>query len=86
MTIKYVVFVLRADNHGEGGILALTTLVVGSGPVTARRLAVLLIIGLFGMALLYGDGVITPAISVLSATEGLGSPPRRSTPGPSRWP
>ena len=71
VTIKYVVFVLRADNHGEGGILALTTLVVGSGPVTVRRLAVLLIVGLFGMALLYGDGVITPAISVLSATEGL---------------
>jgi KUP system potassium uptake protein len=71
VTVKYVVFVLRADNRGEGGILALTTLVVGPDRAVGRRLAALLAIGLFGMALLYGDGVITPAISVLSATEGL---------------
>lgn len=73
VSIKYVVFILRADNRGEGGILALTTLVVGSDGAarTKRSLAVLLLMGLFGMALLYGDGVITPAISVLSATEGL---------------
>ncbi|MFM7063642.1 MAG: potassium transporter Kup, partial [Actinomycetes bacterium] len=73
VSVKYVMFVLRADNHGEGGILALTTLVVGrdASAKSGRKVLVLLILGLFGMALLYGDGVITPAISVLSATEGL---------------
>ena len=73
VSIKYVVFILRADNRGEGGILALTSLVVGgdTSPRIGRRLLTLLFLGLFGMALLYGDGVITPAISVLSATEGL---------------
>ncbi|MFV0315468.1 MAG: potassium transporter Kup [Microthrixaceae bacterium] len=70
VSIKYIVFILRADNQGEGGILALTELVVGRGAVKGR-MWVLLVIGLFGMALLYGDGVITPAISVLSAVEGL---------------
>ncbi len=70
VSIKYIVFILRADNHGEGGILALTELVVGRDRARGRMWA-LLIIGLFGMALLYGDGVITPAISVLSAVEGL---------------
>ncbi|HVR76949.1 MAG TPA: KUP/HAK/KT family potassium transporter, partial [Acidimicrobiia bacterium] len=72
VTIKYLVFVMRADNHGEGGILALTTLAEESSPKRsqgARR--TLLLVGLFGTALLYGDGVITPAISVLSAVEGL---------------
>lgn len=71
VTVKYVVFILRADNHGEGGILALTTLVVGQGKKVTGVMATLLLLGLFGMALLYGDGAITPAISVLSATEGL---------------
>ncbi len=73
VTIKYVVFILRADNHGEGGILALTALVVGDRHVqkVTGVMATLLLLGLFGMALLYGDGAITPAISVLSATEGL---------------
>ncbi len=73
VSVKYVVFILRADNRGEGGILALTSLVVGgdTSPRIGRRLLALLFFGLFGMALLYGDGVITPAISVLSATEGL---------------
>ena len=70
VSIKYIVFILRADNHGEGGILALTELVVGRGRVKGRMWA-MLVVGLFGMALLYGDGVITPAISVLSAVEGL---------------
>ncbi len=70
VSIKYLVFILRADNHGEGGILALTELVVGKDRARGR-LWMLLMIGLFGMALLYGDGVITPAISVLSAVEGL---------------
>jgi len=70
VSIKYLIFILRADNRGEGGILALTALVV---PVRAAagRYRVLLILGLFGAALLYGDGIITPAISVLSAIEGL---------------
>lgn len=71
ITIKYIIFILRADNRGEGGILALTALAT---PVrrlapSARRWLVLL--GVFGAALLYGDGIITPAISVLSAVEGL---------------
>jgi KUP system potassium uptake protein len=71
VSIKYLAFVMRADNRGEGGILALMALVVpGQLPVRGRRwwLAVL---GIFGAALLYGDGMITPSISVLSAMEGL---------------
>ena len=68
ISVKYCVFVMRADNHGEGGILALMSLVTSR----LKRPAVLLtLMGLFGAALLYGDGVITPAISVLSAVEGL---------------
>jgi KUP system potassium uptake protein len=70
ITIKYLVFVLRADNEGEGGILALTSLATPKGNPTSRRWA-LILVGLFGTALLYGDGIITPAISVLSAVEGL---------------
>jgi len=72
VSIKYLVFVMRADNHGEGGILALTALAGGVDWVKKRRHRTLLLVGLFGTALLYGDGVITPAISVLSAVEGLG--------------
>lgn len=72
VTIKYLVFVMRADNHGEGGILALTALADESSPKRSRGARrALLLVGLFGTALLYGDGVITPAISVLSAVEGL---------------
>jgi KUP system potassium uptake protein len=72
VTVKYLVFVMRADNHGEGGILALTALAVRPGRPALRPLAKgFLIIGIFGTALLYGDGIITPAISVLSAVEGL---------------
>jgi len=67
ITIKYVFFILKADNKGEGGILALTSLVTKN-----ERKSKLLLFGLFGTALLYGDGMITPAISVLSAVEGLG--------------
>jgi KUP system potassium uptake protein len=72
VTVKYLIFVMRADNHGEGGILALTALAEGS-KAHRRKLArrALILVGLFGTALLYGDGVITPAISVLSAVEGL---------------
>ena len=72
VTVKYLVVVLRADNHGEGGILALTALVAPARRVVGRNARWgLLLLGLFGAALLYGDGAITPAISVLSAVEGL---------------
>lgn len=72
ISLKYLVFVMRADNRGEGGILALTSL-VGSKAETARHSTrwAMILMGLFGTALLYGDGMITPAISVLSAVEGL---------------
>ncbi|MEO6418138.1 MAG: potassium transporter Kup, partial [Polyangiaceae bacterium] len=73
VTIKYLGFILRADNHGEGGILALLALVPESKAKDAklRRPGFITLLVLFGAALLYGDGVITPAISVLSAIEGL---------------
>ena len=72
VSVKYLIFVMRADNHGEGGILALTALIVPRrrASTTGLRWA-LILLGLFGTALLYGDGMITPAISVLSAVEGL---------------
>jgi KUP system potassium uptake protein len=69
VSIKYCVFVMRADNHGEGGILALMALVTGGR--AGRSVGALVVAGLFGAALLYGDGIITPAISVLSALEGI---------------
>jgi KUP system potassium uptake protein len=71
VSLKYVTFVLRADNDGEGGILALLALVTGGTVAGGRRLSILVVIGVIGASLLYGDGVITPAISVLSAMEGL---------------
>ena len=78
VSVKYVAMVLRADNQGEGGILALTALDAGPWRRPARkgpRLAVgrplLIALGIFGTALLYPDGMITPAISVLGAVEGL---------------
>ena len=86
ISIKYLVFVMRADNNGEGGIMALTALVTperraapggqaerdpDESTFTARRRNALVLIGLFGASLLYGDSMITPAISVLSAIEGL---------------
>jgi len=71
VTVKYHVYVLRFDNRGEGGILALMGLVAMDKARKARVRAVLIVLGLFGAALLYGDGMITPAISVLSAVEGL---------------
>ena len=70
VSFKYLSFVMRADNRGEGGILALMAL-VGQTETTNRGRRTLLVLGLFGAALLYGDGVITPAISVLGAMEGL---------------
>ena len=71
ISIKYLVFVLRADNRGEGGILALMSLVRPRSEGVRGARWLLIGIGIFGAALLYGDGVITPAISVLSAVEGL---------------
>jgi KUP system potassium uptake protein len=71
VTLKYVLLVLRADNRGEGGIMALTALVANAAGKTPRRRLILLMTGVFGAALFYGDTVITPAISVLSAVEGL---------------
>ncbi len=70
VVIKYLSFIMRADNRGEGGILALLAL-VGEGRALTKGGGVLVLLGLFGAALLYGDGMITPAISVLSAVEGL---------------
>jgi KUP system potassium uptake protein len=72
IVMKYLLVIMRADNHGEGGILALLALLKpkGGGP-GGLKLGIYIMLGLFGAALLYGDGVITPAISVLSAVEGL---------------
>ncbi|MBN2292227.1 MAG: KUP/HAK/KT family potassium transporter [Pirellulales bacterium] len=71
ISIKYVSYVMRADNRGEGGILALMALTVRGHIRPWSRGWGLLILGIFGAALLYGDGMITPAISVLSAVEGM---------------
>ena len=68
ISAKYLFLVMRADNHGEGGILALTALVMPSrDSPPSRQAAAIVTLGVFGTALLYGDGLITPAISVLSA-------------------
>ena len=73
VTLKYVILILRADNRGEGGILALTALAAEAQARIGRSLGrrVILLLGVFGATLFYGDAVITPAISVLSAVEGL---------------
>jgi KUP system potassium uptake protein len=73
VVVKYLVFILRADNRGEGGVLAMLALVLQRQHRAGerRRRAVLIVLGVFGTALLYGDGIITPAISVLGAMEGL---------------
>ena len=73
VTIKYVTFILKADNEGEGGIYALVALFLGKGSkeVSERTVKRLAFLAIFGAALLYGDGIITPVISVLSAVEGL---------------
>jgi KUP system potassium uptake protein len=71
VSIKYLLFVLRADNDGEGGVLALAALLRRLAGGKGRRAAMLLLLGVFGASLFYGDSVITPAISVLSAVEGL---------------
>ena len=71
VSVKYVTFIMRADNGGEGGIMALTALVEGFSVRHAKAKLLLLTLGIFGASLFYGDGIITPAISVLSAVEGL---------------
>jgi len=71
VTLKYVLLIMRADNHGEGGIMALLALAASSVAKRPKLRHVLMLLGVFGAALFYGDGVITPAISVLSAMEGL---------------
>ncbi len=71
VSVKFVVFIMRADNHGEGGIMALMALVQRLLRSNSRVRNALILLGLFGAALFFGDGIITPAISVLSAMEGL---------------
>jgi KUP system potassium uptake protein len=71
VSLKYVTFIMRADNDGEGGIMALIALIKGTGLRSRRTQITLVALGIFGAALFYGDGMITPAISVLSAVEGL---------------
>ncbi|MSW20130.1 MAG: potassium transporter Kup, partial [Actinobacteria bacterium] len=71
ISVKYLMLVMRADNRGEGGILALTALVMPRRGRNVEKAGILVALGVFGTALLYGDGIITPAISVLSAVEGL---------------
>jgi KUP system potassium uptake protein len=71
VSLKYLMFVLRADNKGEGGVLALTALISSLRPVDSTKRSLMLMFGLFGAALLFGDGVITPAVTILGAVEGL---------------
>src|SRR3954453_2027384 len=71
VSVKYLTFILRADNDGEGGIMALIALLDRVHPSRAMGKALLVGLGIFGASLFYGDGMITPAISVLSAVEGL---------------
>ena len=71
VSLKYVLLILRADNNGEGGLIAMLALATTAVKDRPQLRAVLMMVGLFGTAVFYGDGVITPAISVLSAVEGL---------------
>src|SRR6185369_5088609 len=71
VSLKYVTFIMRADNRGEGGIIALMALAMSGARDSARLRRWIVIFGLLGAALFYGDGVITPAMSVLGAVEGL---------------
>jgi KUP system potassium uptake protein len=71
VSVKYIVFIMRADNRGEGGILAMLAMLLQQMTEKTWRRSALVALGLFGAALLYGDGMITPAMSVLSAMEGL---------------
>lgn len=71
VSVKYVAFIMRADNHGEGGIMALLALASRKAAGNVNRQAVIMLIGILGACMFYADGMITPAISVLSAVEGL---------------
>jgi KUP system potassium uptake protein len=73
VSVKYVTFVMRADNRGEGGILALVAIVLGLQVKGRAGKAALVLLGIFGVALFFGDATITPSISVISSVEGLGS-------------
>ncbi len=87
VSVKYAVLILRADNKGEGGIVAMLALLGARHAEAGTRQGLLLVVGLVGAALLYGDGAITPAISVLSAVEGLkvDAPPSTATSYRSPW-
>jgi KUP system potassium uptake protein len=71
VSLKYVMFVMRANNHGEGGILALMALALRTAPSGSKRSLIIIMAGVFGACMFYGDAIITPAISVLSAVEGM---------------
>src|ERR1043165_2841421 len=71
VSVKYVTFIMRADNDGEGGIMALIALIQRANLRSRGAQIALVLLGVFGASLFYGDGMITPAISVLSAVEGL---------------
>lgn len=71
VTVKYLIFIMQADNRGEGGVLALTALATPIKHLTKSERWWLVVLGVFGASLLYGDGIITPAITVLGAVEGL---------------
>ena len=71
VSVKYVTFIMRADNRGEGGIMALIALALHEAEGKPRQMKAIMIIGILGAAMFYGDGMVTPAISVLSAVEGL---------------
>src|SRR5688572_11984940 len=71
VSLKYVMLIMRADNKGEGGIMALLALAAAAVKERPRARATIMLLGVFGAALFYGDAVLTPAISVLSAVEGL---------------
>ncbi|OLY97545.1 potassium transporter Kup [Polynucleobacter sphagniphilus] len=71
VSLKYVLFVMRANNNGEGGILALMALALRTAPAGSKRAFLIIMSGVFGACMFYGDAIITPAISVLSAVEGM---------------
>jgi KUP system potassium uptake protein len=79
VSIKYVTFIMRADNRGEGGIMALIALALHTVQDKPRHAGWIMIFGVLGAAMFYGDGMVTPAISVLSAVEGLEVGRRLST-------
>ena len=71
VSIKYVIFIMRADNRGEGGVMAMIALALHDAQGKPRQMKAIMIVGILGAAMFYGDGMVTPAMSVLSAVEGL---------------